>query len=137
MVVLLCMGLFAREFVRRWTYELFLFAHISAFVVLIPSVFLHGDGAWKFVLGGVILWLADLSVRFARGTSLVKLKDASLYCGDEVLRISYVIDSGGNMCTAPNSKKLKPLLHGMGQHVYINVPQIRYEGNHSSRIYLK
>jgi hypothetical protein len=104
---------------------LFLVAHISAFVVFIPAVFLHADGAWKFGLGGVLLWMADHIVQFCRGTSLVKLKDASMYCNGDVLRISYVIDSGGNVCTAPNAKKLLPLLHGMGQHVYINVPQIR------------
>lgn len=124
LVVLLSMGLLSRECIKRFVYELFLFAHVAAFLIFIPSVFLHADGAWKFCLGGVVLWIADHTIRFARASNLAKLQDASLYCGGEVLKLSYVIDSGGNLCTMPNAKKLEPLLHGMGQHVYINVPSI-------------
>lgn len=43
----------------------------------------------------------------------------------DVLRIGYVISAGGKMCEDPRSK-YEPLLHGMGQHVYINVPEIRF-----------
>ena len=42
----------------------------------------------------------------------------------DVLRVSYVVGSGGKLCERPGAAFL-PLLHGMGQHIYLNVPEIR------------
>jgi len=123
---LVCVGIFAREKMRRKYHELFIATHVLSMSTLFPAVLWHADGAWKFVLGGASLWLMDHVVRFARACMAVQCKDAKFMARHgEVLRLAYVVDSGGKICSHPSSKRPKSaLLHGMGQHVYLNVPEI-------------
>jgi hypothetical protein len=124
---LVCVGVFAREAMRRSWHEVFLATHVLSMATLFPAVLWHADGAWKFVLGGASLWLVDHAVRFARACMAVQCKDAKFMGGSsgEVLRLSYVVDGGGKLCSPPSAKRPKSaLLHGMGQHVYLNVPEL-------------
>mmetsp|Transcript_20346 Transcript_20346/g.40351 ORF Transcript_20346/g.40351 Transcript_20346/m.40351 type:complete len:969 (-) Transcript_20346:201-3107(-) len=118
------MGLLARDCVRRAAYEVFLVAHLVTFGIFIIAVLWHADGAWKFLGGGAVLWVADALIRFARATSLVEVCDASLVARGDVLKISYLTEAGGNICAKPSARHLEPLLHGMAQHVFINVPEL-------------
>jgi len=117
-------GVLARGWVRERHHEVFLAFHVISMATLCPAVLWHATGAWKFCLSGVVLWLADHAIRFARACAFVSVRSAVTMGAGEVLRLSYAMDSGGKLCTKPNGRKPEPLLHGMGQHVYLNVPAI-------------
>eukprot|EP00658_Telonema_sp_P-2_P053193 TRINITY_DN4164_c0_g1_i1.p1 TRINITY_DN4164_c0_g1~~TRINITY_DN4164_c0_g1_i1.p1 ORF type:complete len:386 (+),score=44.30 TRINITY_DN4164_c0_g1_i1:1593-2750(+) len=63
-VALVCFGVL--PWFRRRHYRWFWLAH-SAYMVLIPTVLLHADGAYFFVAPGAVLWLVDIVARTARG----------------------------------------------------------------------
>jgi hypothetical protein len=60
--------------------------------------------------------VADVLICFARATSFVEIRDASLVARGDILRLSYVAESGGSVCAKQTTgKRLEPLLHGMAQ----------------------
>jgi predicted ferric reductase len=55
------------QFFRRRNYDLFKYAHY-AFAVLVPVTLIHATSGWYFLLGGIVFWLIDFSLRTVRGT---------------------------------------------------------------------
>ena len=105
--------------------QVFYYSH-HVFLMLFAVVLLHADGSWKYILAGIVLWVVDRAVRVMRAMNAVEVKEASIVGMGNVLKLSYHIQAGGKLCSDLTTHKVEPLLHGMGQYCFINVPDISH-----------
>lgn len=106
--MLLCMGIFALEPVRRRFFELFYYTHIFAAYLLIPVILWHAAAGWEYLLPGLTVWFVDRIMRMYRGGIPVHLIDCKVI-GD-VTQLTF--RHSGLVGARP------------GQYVFINVPEI-------------
>ncbi|KAH9600218.1 hypothetical protein LSM04_008610 [Trypanosoma melophagium] len=74
--MLVAMGVFALEPVRRRFFELFYYLHIAAFYMIVPTVLWHAAAAWEYFLPGLTVWFMDRLLRMYRSASTVEVVSA-------------------------------------------------------------
>lgn len=94
-------------FMRRWSYEVFKYAHYM-FLAMIPAVLLHASSGWYFLLGGTAFWLVDASVRSVRAGLPNKLIAVTTHGAD----------------IGVTELKFETAFEEPGMYCFINIPQI-------------
>ncbi|EKF26927.1 ferric reductase, putative, partial [Trypanosoma cruzi marinkellei] len=74
--MIVVMGLFALEPVRRRFFELFYYLHILSFYMIAPTVLWHSAAAWEYFLPGLTVWFVDRLLRMHRSASTVEVVSA-------------------------------------------------------------
>ena len=69
-VVFVCMGVLAQNWVRRNHFELFYWSHHVALAFFVAALW-HATGLWYYLLPGLTLWFVDRAIRFERGCARV------------------------------------------------------------------
>ncbi|KAH9600187.1 FAD-binding 8 [Trypanosoma melophagium] len=105
--MLVAMGVFALEPVRRRFFELFYYLHIAAFYMIVPTVLWHAAAAWEYFLPGLTVWFMDRLLRMYRSASTVEVVSAVASDAFVELRFRHA-----TLNAAP------------GQYAFINVPEL-------------
>jgi predicted ferric reductase len=113
-------GVLSLPIFRRKQFELFYYAH-HFFLAVFIVVLWHATTSWCYILGGLVLYVFDRMIRFTRACSVVMLQELKVESDQNVVKLSYLIESGGS---GPWSGKFTPLTHEIGQYCFINVPKI-------------
>eukprot|EP00656_Telonema_subtile_P001826 TRINITY_DN10790_c0_g1_i2.p1 TRINITY_DN10790_c0_g1~~TRINITY_DN10790_c0_g1_i2.p1 ORF type:complete len:694 (+),score=102.87 TRINITY_DN10790_c0_g1_i2:83-2164(+) len=110
--MVLCMGVFAFDKIRRSNFELFYYTH-HLYIVIYIAALLHAPSLWYFLISGLGLWFTDRLIRFSRGCSIVGgVKLTSLGDGYCVTELEIQTIDG-----------LPPVFEA-GQYAFINIPEI-------------
>ncbi|ORC86168.1 putative ferric reductase [Trypanosoma theileri] len=105
--MLVAMGVFALEPVRRRFFELFYYLHIAAFYMIVPTVLWHAAAAWEYFLPGLTVWFLDRLLRMYRSASTVEVVSAVASGAFVELRFRHA-----SLSAAP------------GQYAFVNVPEL-------------
>lgn len=113
-LLIICMGGFALEPVRRRYFELFYYSHLLAAYIIIPVTLWHAAAGWEYMLPGLTVWFFDRLVRAVRSSETVRVLSAIAVQEGEtgVVEIKFVTTSKTLMALSP------------GQYVFVNVPEI-------------
>jgi predicted ferric reductase len=112
-LLMVCMGRFARYSTRRANYELFYYLH-HAFLAAFSVALLHAASSWYYLVGGLALWFLDRGLR--------ALKRARRWC---VLDVSPWPDGVTRLEIAPLDDfcgRSSPFAFAPGQYLYLNLP---------------
>jgi predicted ferric reductase len=141
-VGLICLGVLTFYKIRRYWYELFYYVHVTFVPVLILVVLWHATMSWYYLIGGLVLYTADVIIRLTTNvTTDVILQDLSVVVRssqvDErktaggVVSLSYTVNSRlGLIKLSPDADSYtwqpegKPLCHEMGQYCFLNLPDV-------------
>ncbi|KEG06593.1 ferric reductase [Trypanosoma grayi] len=105
--MLLAMGVFALEPVRRRFFELFYYLHVAAFYMIAPTVLWHAAAAWEYFLPGLTVWFVDRLLRMHRSASAVVVVSAVASGSFVDLRFRHAA-----LSAAP------------GQYAFVNIPEL-------------
>ena len=128
LVVLICMGLLAHNYVRRKNYDIFYWSHhVSVAVFLV--VLWHATMSWYYVSAGLSLWIIDHVIRLSKclGTAVhvesLSVMSAAGSSGSDIIELKYTVST-----QRPNifCKPAEPaaLTHQIGQYCFVNVPVV-------------
>jgi predicted ferric reductase len=140
-VALLCLGVLTFYKIRRWWYEIFYYVHFTFVPIFILAVLWHATMAWYYLIGGLVLYTADVIIRLTTNvTTDVIMQDVGVVVRSTqnkgntvggVVTLAYTVNSRlGLLKLSPDAdsdtyrEDGRPLCHEMGQYVFINIPEI-------------
>jgi len=114
--MLVCMGGFALNVIRRKNFELFYYTHHMYMAIYIGSLW-HANNLWYFLISGLGIWFTDRLIRFSRGCSVVG--------GLKVAPVGHATDAnyGITEVEITTIDGLAPMYEA-GQYAFINIPEI-------------
>ncbi|PWU90346.1 putative ferric reductase transmembrane protein [Trypanosoma cruzi] len=105
--MIVAVGLFALEPVRRRFFELFYYLHILSFYMIAPTVLWHSAAAWEYFLPGLTVWFVDRLLRMHRSASTVEV--VSAVASGSFVELSF---RHASLSAAP------------GQYAFVNIPEL-------------
>ncbi|RNE99808.1 putative ferric reductase [Trypanosoma rangeli] len=105
--MLVAMGVFALEPVRRRFFELFYYLHVLSFYMIVPTVLWHAAAAWEYLLPGLTVWFVDRLLRLHRSASRVE-----------------VVSAVANGSFVELSFRHVTLRAAPGQYAFVNIPEL-------------
>ncbi|KPA83185.1 putative ferric reductase [Leptomonas pyrrhocoris] len=110
--LLVAMGIFSLNAMRRRFYELFYYAHLGATYMTLPMMIFHASAGWMYMLPGLTLFLADQLVRVWQRSAVVRVVHARTISEDTV-ELAFSVPGRWDMrCVHP------------GQYVLVCVPEL-------------
>ena len=123
----LLVGLGSLEAVRRWNYDLFYYLHHFVLVLFLMMLW-HATMAWYYIIGGLILYAVDHSIRLYRSIGYtLSCQGLQIVGNDNVVHLQYLVSKPKSLFNGENPFRLSKyasLDHQMGQYVFLNIPAI-------------
>ncbi|CAC9513600.1 ferric_reductase_transmembrane_protein_-_putative [Leishmania infantum] len=110
--LLISMGIFAFNLVRRRHYELFYYTHLAATYMTLPAMVFHASAGWMYLLPGMTVFLSDQLVRLWQRSAVVRVVRARVI-GDDTTELAFSVPGRRDM------RHVHP-----GQYVLVCVPEL-------------
>lgn len=110
--LLISMGIFALNLVRRRHYELFYYTHLAATYMTLPAMVFHASAGWMYLLPGMTVFLSDQLVRLWQRSAVVRVVRARVI-GDDTTELAFSVPGRWDM------RRVHP-----GQYVLVCVPEL-------------
>ncbi|KAG5498662.1 hypothetical protein JKF63_02948 [Porcisia hertigi] len=110
--LLIAMGIFALNTVRRRYYELFYYTHLAATYMTLPVMVFHASAGWMYLLPGMTVLLADQLVRLWQRSAVVRVVHARVI-GEDTTELAFSVPGRWDM------RRVHP-----GQYVLVCVPEL-------------
>ena len=128
LVMIISMGVFAHNYIRRRNYDIFYWTHHVSLAVFLVVLW-HATMSWYYITAGISLWIIDHLIRLTKclGTAVhveaLSVLSAVGSSSSDIIELKYTVSSQQlNMF----SKAAEPaaLEHQMGQYCFINIPVV-------------
>ncbi|CAG9578384.1 putative ferric reductase [Leishmania major strain Friedlin] len=110
--LLISMGIFALNLMRRRHYELFYYTHLAATYMTLPAMLFHASAGWMYLLPGMTVLLSDQLVRLWQRSAVVRVVRARVI-GDDTTELAFTVPGRWDM------RRVHP-----GQYVLVCVPEL-------------
>lgn len=110
--LLIAMGIFAFNLVRRRHYELFYYTHLAATYMTLPAMVFHASAGWMYMLPGMTVFLSDQLVRLWQRSAVVRVVRARVI-SDDTIELAFSMPGRWDM------RRVHP-----GQYVLVCVPEL-------------
>ncbi|KAK7199187.1 ferric reductase transmembrane protein [Novymonas esmeraldas] len=110
--LLIAMGIFGLNFMRRRYYELFYYTHLAATYMTLPTMIAHASAGWMYLLPGMTIFLANQLVRLWQRSAVVRVVHARVI-SEDTTELAFSVPGRWNM------QAVHP-----GQYVFVCVPEL-------------
>ncbi|GET90765.1 ferric reductase transmembrane protein, putative [Leishmania tarentolae] len=110
--LLISMGIFALNLIRRRHYELFYYTHLAATYMTLPAMVYHASAGWMYLLPGITVFLSDQLVRLWQRSAMVRVVHARVI-SEDTTELAFSVPSRWDM------RHVHP-----GQYVLVCVPEL-------------